>query len=246
MPDDFARKGLYFAWNGVVPSRYQVIGERSSGTNHLKRLLGRNTPLGPVELLGWKHGPLQALAVPRDMVVILCLRNAVDWALSMHAKPWHTTPAMQRLVFSDFLRARWDTIIDHTKYFDTAGPLMVGEPLQLDRDPTTGLPYANLFALRLGKLAAHLSVINRGCSVVIARHETVLADPLQFLEQFRHTMGLPPSDAPLRPVVKRLGSRFLPAVADRPARPDRLSDDDRAFLRDQLDLKLESALGYAY
>ncbi|MGH1356763.1 MAG: hypothetical protein ACRBBS_17035 [Thalassovita sp.] len=245
VPDDFARTGLFFASNGVPPTRFQVIGERSSGTNHLKRLLGRNTPLTPVEQLGWKHGGMQALAIPRDLVVVLSLRNAVDWALSMYAKPWHTPPAIQRLGFSEFLRAEWATIIDHQKYFDGAGPLMVGQPLQQDRDPM-GLPYPNLFALRVGKLAAHLSLVNRGCSLVIARHESVLADSEGFLRQFRQQMGLEPTDAPLRPVVKRLGSRFLPAVADRPPRPNSMADSDHAYMLGQLDLSLERALGYDY
>jgi hypothetical protein len=245
VPADFAQSGLYFKASGVVPTRFQVIGERSCGTNHVKRLLGRNTPLSPIELLGWKHGAMQALAVPRDLVVVLSLRNAVDWALSMYAKPWHTPPEMQRLGFSEFLRAEWATIIDHQKYFQDAGPLMVGEPLQQDRD-SMGRPYANLFALRVGKLATHLSFLNRNCSLVIVRHESVLADPERFLAQFRSAMGLPPSDAPLRPVVKRLGSRFQPAVPDRAARPDQMPADDREFMISQLDLRLERALGYDY
>ncbi|WP_420567432.1 hypothetical protein [Thalassovita sp.] len=245
VPADFARTGLHFAPSGVNPTRFQVIGERSSGTNHVKRLLGRNTPLIPVELLGWKHGGIQAQAVPRDMVVVLSLRNAVDWALSMYAKPWHTPPTMQQLEFADFLRTPWETILDHPKYFEGAGPLMVGQPLQQDRDPM-GRPYPNLFALRVGKLAAHLSWLNRGCSVVVVRHESVLADQEGFVQKFRSQMGLPPLDAPLRPVVKRLGSRFVAAVSGRPDAPKEITDGDRAFLRAQLDLPLEKALGYDY
>jgi hypothetical protein len=245
VPAEFAQTGLHFAWNGTVPTRLQVIGERSSGTNHVKRLLGRNTPLTPVEVLGWKHGGIQANAVPRDVVVVLSLRNAVDWALSMYAKPWHTPPSMQRLEFSQFLRAPWDTILDHPKYFEGAGPLMVGQPLQQDRDPL-GRVYANLFALRVGKLAAHLSWLNRGCSVVIARHEAVLADQERFVQQFRAAMGLPELATPLRPVVKRLGARFVPSVDQRPPRPDTMPDADRQFMCQALDAALESALGYRY
>ena len=246
VPADFARSGLHFKWNGFVPTRYQVIGERSSGTNYVKRLLGRNTPLAPVELLGWKHAPLQAMAVPRDLIVVLSLRNAVDWVLSMFAKPWHTTAAMQALEFTEFLRSPWDTIVDHQKYFGNTGPMMVGEPLQPDRNPQTGAPYENVFRLRTGKLAAHLTYYNRGCSFVIARHESVLADPESFLDMFRKSMGLPETTDPLKPVVKRLGSRFAPAVQNRPLRPDTLSPEDHAFLCRELDLKLESALGYDY
>lgn len=81
-------------------TRYQVFGERSSGINFVKRLIGRNMPLLPTEELGWKHGFPQMTAVPPDTLVVCVTRNAVDWARSMHAKPWHCTPEMQRRAFS--------------------------------------------------------------------------------------------------------------------------------------------------
>lgn len=245
LPASFADSGLLIQARAQPPARFQVLGERSSGTNYVKRLLGRNTPLEPTEALGWKHGPLQALAVPADLVVILSLRNAVDWALSMYAKPWHSTPTLQSLPFPDFLRAPWDTIVDHPKYFPGAGPRMIGQALQPDRDPTTGARYPNLFALRTGKLRSHLSLLNRDCTLVITRFETARDTPEDFLTQFRAGLGLPPSDAPLRPVVKRLGARFNPAV-QRPPRPQTFPDDARAFMKSQLDLTLESQLGYSY
>jgi hypothetical protein len=246
VPADFAQTGLTVVGNGVVPTRYQVIGERSSGTNYVKRLLGRNTPLNPVDTLGWKHGPLQPTAIPPDLVVVLSLRNAVDWALSMFAKPWHTSVQMQELGFADFLRAPWETIVDHRKYFANAGPAMVGQPLQHDRNPESGAAFDNLFHLRRGKLAAHLTVVNRGCSFVIVRHESVINDPQGFLTAFRSNLGLQQTTEPLRPVLKRLGARFVPAVSNRPSAPAHLSTSDRDFLRSQLDLKLEQALGYTY
>lgn len=245
LPDTFAKSGLLIRPGAQPPTRFQVLGERSSGTNYLKRLLGRNTPLTPSEALGWKHGHIQALAIPRDMLVVVSLRNAADWALSMFAKPWHTPPDMQALPFMDFLQAPWNTIVDHPKYFANAGPLMVGQPLQQDRDPLTGLPYANLCALRTGKLRSHLSLLNRGCALLIARHETVLADPADFLATLRNTLHLPTPDTPLRPVVKRLGTRFN-AASPRPPHPDALPPEARAYLRAHLDLPLESSLGYTY
>lgn len=245
LPDSFAETGLLIRPGSAPPARFQVLGERSSGTNFVKRLLGRNTPLEPTEALGWKHAPLQALAVPQDMVVVLSVRNAVDWAMSMYAKPWHSTPALQSLEFDAFLRAPWDTIIDHPKYFAAAGPKMIGQPLQQDRDPLTGTRYPNLFALRTGKLRSHLSLLNRDCAVVVARFETVRDAPEAFLTRFRAQLGLPPSDAPLRPVVKRLGARFNAAVP-RPPRPDTFPQNARAYMTSQLDHTLESHLGYRY
>ena len=52
--EQFADTGWQIALRGPV-GRYQVFGERSSGTNFVKRLVGRNTALIPTEELGWKH-----------------------------------------------------------------------------------------------------------------------------------------------------------------------------------------------
>ncbi|SEP54940.1 hypothetical protein [Thalassovita taeanensis] len=247
IPADFATPGLHIASNGTPPTRFQVLGERSSGTNYVKRLLGRNTPLRPTEALGWKHGPPHALAIPADLIVIVAVRHAAHWARSMHAKPWHTPAAIQQLTFSDFIRAPWHTIIDRERYFQPEARLgILGQPLQLDRDPATGLAYDDLFALRQGKLRGHLSFANRGCSFVLVRMETAIADPAGFLEQMRQTFALPTPDGPLRPVVKRLGSKFKPAIEPRPETPAILSSDDMAFLRGRLDLSQEQALGYSY
>lgn len=228
-------------------SRFQVIAERSSGSNFLKLVLAMNTPLIYSDVLGWKHGQLERPMIPSDLVVAVVVRDADAWARSMFAKPWHTSPAMQRLGFSEFLRARWETVIDRRRYFvDYAPDLEVGQPLQFDRDPMTGNCYDNLFALRRGKLRAHLTYLNRGCNVCLVRNEAVVADPEGFVHRFRAAFGLPPMDTTFRPVLKRLGSRFVPSVDSNRVPPETLSEADLAFLREQSDLALENRLGYEY
>ncbi len=242
---DFATSGLLVQCGPTVPTRFQVLGERSSGTNLATRLLVRNTPLRRSDILGWKHGFPAALAVPADLAVICVVRNAADWARSMHAKPWHTTPAMQDLDLSAFLRAPWDTIIDRPRYFGDAREL-VGQPLQQDRDPLTGAVFANLFALRRAKLTGLLSYLNRGCTCALLRLETLQAAPEATLDRLRDALDLPTRGAPFRPVVRRLGSRFKPALPSRPRTPARLSASDLDFLRGEIDARQEAALGYSY
>ncbi|MEL7097860.1 MAG: hypothetical protein AAGM84_03430 [Pseudomonadota bacterium] len=222
-----------------------MLGERSSGTNFVKRLIGQNSALRPVELLGWKHGFPQAVAIPPDIAVVLCVRQAEDWARSMFAKPWHTSPEMQALPFSEFIRAPWDTRLDKMRYFEGIGlPAAQGQPLQLDRHPLTGARFENLFALRQAKLAGLLSYLARDCTVVLCRMEEAQADPEGFLRRVLEPLGVAPN-APFKPVVKRLGSRFAPAVASRPALPAEMSAADRAFMAAQLDPAQETALGYS-
>ncbi|MEX0311347.1 MAG: hypothetical protein AB3N17_14015 [Tateyamaria sp.] len=233
---------------GATPiTQFQVLGERSSGTNFVKRLLGRNTDLKPTEALGWKHGFPHMMAIPPQMAVIVCVRRADTWAQSMFSKPWHTTPAMQSLPFSDFIRAPWDTVIDRPRYFEGLVPDgAVGQPLQQDRHPVTGARFANLFSLRQAKLSAMLSLLGRDCTCIVLRMEDAQAAPEATLDALRTPLGLAAASGPFRPVVKRLGSKFKPAIADRPQLPAQWDAADLRFLHDQIDPAQETALGYSY
>ncbi|WP_299614334.1 hypothetical protein [uncultured Tateyamaria sp.] len=248
LPSDFAQTGLHVVRTGDTPiTRYQVLGERSSGTNFVKRLLGRNTDLTPTEDLGWKHGFPHMMAVPGDMAVIVAVRRADTWARSMYAKPWHTTPAMQALPFSGFIRAPWDTIIDRPRYFDGLVPEgSIGAPLQQDRHPVTGDRFANLFALRTAKLRAMLSLLDRDCTCIFVRMEDAQAEPEATLSSVTTMLGTAPPRSDYRPVIKRLGSKFKPSVPDRPALPDDWTWADKDHLRASIDTDLEAQFGYAY
>ena len=248
LPEAFSKTGLHIQRASDTPiTRYQVLGERSSGTNFIKRLIGRNSPLKPTESLGWKHGGLNMLAIPQNTAVICAVRRADTWARSMFQKPWHTTPAMQALSFSAFIRADWDTIIDRPRYFEgliTDGSK--GAPFQADRNPTTGARFDNLFALRRAKLDAHLSILGRDCTCIVVRMENAQSEPKAILDTILKGLGQPARNAPFKPVVKRLGSKFKPAIPERPAPPTDWSDADLAFLRAQTDTTQEATLGYSY
>ncbi len=246
LPQDFTETGLAVHRPGTTPTRFQVLGERSSGTNFIKRLLGRNSALRPTEALGWKHGFVQANAVPADLAVICVLRAPAPWALSMHGKPWHCPPAMQALDFPAFIRAPWATIIDRPRYFGAGAGAALGTPLQQDRDPVTGRPCPNLFALRRAKLAALTSWLNRGVTCVLLRMEVAQSDPEATLDRLLSALGQPRRAAPFRPVMKRLGSRFRPAIATRPETPAEMSVADRAFMAENLDPAFEARLGYGW
>lgn len=244
LDDEFRQTGLSVRWEpGTQVTRFQVLGERSSGTNYVKRLLGRNTALMPTEALGWKHGFPHARAIPPDLLVIGVVRRADEWARSMHVKPWHCTPEMQRLPFSDFIRAPWDTVVDRPRYFAGAQASgEVGQALMHDRHPLTGLRFDTLFALRQAKLTGLLSYAARGCNFALLRMEDVTAAPELALDR----LALPGWEGNLRPVVKRLGSKFKPAVDARPETPAALCDADMDWLRAQVDSAQEADLGYDY
>ncbi len=247
IPDGFASTGWHIRAGTVPARRFQVFGERSSGTNFVKRLIGRNSGLTPIETLGWKHGFPHMTAIPHDVVVVCAVRDARAWSLSMHAKPWHCPADVQALPYPDFLRAEWRTIADRKRYFPQVAELGgQGAPLQHDRHPITGLPFANLFALRQAKLDGLLSYFQRGCALVFCQMERVQADPEGFLAALHSGLDLSMPTGAYRPVFKRLGAKFLSATPTRPDTPTEIAPADLAFLRQELDLQREAQLGYDY
>lgn len=236
----FAQVGWQIRRLPLRPKSVQVFGERASGTNYVQRLVQRNTGLAAADL-GWKHGFAQMVAIPPEVLIIGVVRNAPDWALSMHRRPWHCPPDMQCLPFDAFLRSPWRSIADRKRYFPGLPEGAMGQPLQWDRDPITGGTYAHLPALRRAKLAGLLGFANRRCQFALCRLEAVQSDPEGFLNALG--VGL---NAEFKSINKRLGQRFKASVEDRPDTPDALGPADLSFLCAGLDLETEAALGYRY
>ena len=249
LPDDFARTGLYaHKITGQTPELFQVIGERGSGTNLARRVIGMNTSLRHTEGLGWKHAFPTMVALPRNLLTVVCLRDARAWSLSMHDRPWHADPALHALSFSDFIRAEWRSVVDRASHFPPVpdGMEITGLPLQYDRHPMTGQPFANLFALRRAKLQGHLSLLARGGDVLVLRMEGLQDAPETVLAYLEQSWGIKRKSGDLRLPQRRLGTRFKSPVGDRPTTPTTMSADDLAFMKGELDLMLEAQLGYEY
>jgi len=231
---------------GPPPTQFQVLGERASGTNLVRTLIAGAWTIEQTEALGWKHGFPSMIAIPKALLVICVVRDPITWATSLFTRPWHSSARLQALGFSEFLRAPWQTVVDRPRQFqDIPGKMAVrGRILQADRHPITGRPFANLFALRTAKAHALLGMAHRGCHVAFVKLEPVQADPRRFVESFGRTFGLSPSARGYRPVARRLGNRFKPAVQDRPPPPNPWPRSDIDFALLALDKDTEAVLGY--
>lgn len=244
-----AQTGTFFYRHTDAPvTQFQVMGERGSGTNMVRKTLELNTTLMRVETLGWKHGFPNMTAIPEHLVVVCVVRHAEAWARSMHSRPWHAAVPMQALSFSEFIRAQWQSVVDRPRDFEAlSGELDVtGQPLQYDRHPMTGQMFPNLFALRAAKLTGLLSMANRECSFAVIQLEAMTSDPQQVIEAFCAAYALPMRQRQVALPRRRMGNNFNTSIKTRPATPARMSAEDQAFMQGELDMGVERYLGYLY
>lgn len=88
---------------GEPPVRYQIIGERCSGTNFVSALIDQNFTMRETRGTRWKHGFPNFMVAPQDVVFVVIFREVFGWLASMYGKPWHTVDEIQSLDFSDFI-----------------------------------------------------------------------------------------------------------------------------------------------
>jgi hypothetical protein len=223
-----------------------VVGERCSGTNFLRALLEENTDLFFSREYGWKHGFPMFPAVSADAIAFVIVRNAIDWVRSMYGKPWHTSPTIRTMRFREFLRCRWDTIVDAAVHFALPdGDPREGEVLQYDRHPITGRAFTDILELRKEKMAAHLGMRNREVNVVLCAYEYVSEEPENFIDKICGAFGL----RSVKPFTLPGGQFGWPWPKDIRAvelPPAGLEPEDRAYVLSRLDLALEAHVGYYY
>ena len=245
------KQGFAFHHNGGEnPSMFQVIGERASGTNVVRKAIEQNLQISRTDGLGWKHGFPGMTSIPQNMVVICLFRNAVAWSLSMHKRPWHAHPDLLHLPYSEFIRAEWQSVVDRVSDFGQIHrhirPHAKNTILQHDRHPITGAPFTNLFELRMAKMVAALGVRNRGCHFAWIRLEAFQVDPELVLTRFCTAFDITPKDTVFHGVKRRMGTRYKSQVRNRPETPKTISQQDLEFLRSQVDPRVEAILGYGY
>ena len=236
--------------SGAAIKSIYVFGCRNSGTNYVNSLIINNCATSEGRSLydpqnkdrfGWKHGFPMMIAAPRDVLTIAVHREPIAWLHSMNRTPWHAARHLQKIPFSQFIRKEWMSVIDDVGFgIAPESPLWQSE-LLADRDPLTGLRFANAMQLRNSKNRGFSSLDHKSDNVLRVNYETVLADPEGFLDGVCTAYNL------------RRKINFDPVLYDR-ATPGRgvfkakevphISEADFDLIRSELDMHQENNLGY--
>ena len=246
MPDTLKHTGIELhRAHPERPREFAIFGERGTGTGATEKLIKENLPLDLTTELGWKHGFPGMIGVSRRVLVVVVFRNGVNWIKSLFNRPYHSSKSMQKLCFSNFIRAPWESEIDYPNWLGLRDVRHVqGNALQADRHPLTGKRFQNPLALRDAKHAALLGFRNREVNYVFLRHENLFADPDASLNQISETFELP-REPNLIYSEKNVHSGKHEQKR-RALIPNPLPETDLAFLAQELETETEAEIGYTY
>ena len=165
--------------------RFQVYGQRCSGTNALIKLLERNLEdLEFTEEFGFKHWLVPPeVEIPEDVFVIVIARQVDQWLRSLHAKPWHAHADLKELEFGDFIRAEWRSVWDEDFWgIDRDHPKFL-QPIEEEFCPQTGLPFPNVIAMRTAKLRNWLDVALQAQGHALVSHRELVSRPEEVISR---------------------------------------------------------------
>lgn len=165
--------------------RFQVYGQRCSGTNAFIRLLERNLEkLEFTEEIGFKHWLVpRDVEIPDDVFVIVIARQVDQWLRSLHAKPWHAHPSLKSMEFGEFIRAEWRSVWDGDFWGIHKKDPKFGQPIEEELCPQTGMPFANAIAMRTAKLGNWIDVASRATGHLLVSHDELISRPKTLVDR---------------------------------------------------------------
>ena len=162
--------------------RFQIYGERCSGTNFLIRLMEANvTSAAFTEAFGFKHWFVpEALVLPADTLGLVIAREPEAWLQSLHEKAWHQPHAPKDV--SAYLRDEWSCVWDdHWLGVGEDHPQWLSE-MTHERDPATGERFAGPAEMRAAKTANWGRLEERSPAFATLTYEALRAKPQAFLD----------------------------------------------------------------
>jgi hypothetical protein len=206
-------------------TKYQLFGERNSGTNYLATQLDENFDLKKTWEHGFKHWfikehyprgrpnettdfeCLRGLEDSADTLFIYIIREPFSWLSAMHRRPYYASK-LKNIPFDEFIHSRWHSLNPNGDFIEEA---------------------ENICDLRNQKNQHFIKLKTKVDNFHIIRQEYLLED----LEDLAKKQKLPPKNNQ----VKLLDYR--PPVPSHD-----ISSESREFIISQLDWNTEFFFGY--
>jgi hypothetical protein len=241
-------------------TKFTIFGERNSGTNYLQKIMLHNFDLKLTWEYGWKHWYIKNLdprpaantttdntaSTPiqnsKDTLVILIVRNPIDWLRAMHKFPHHAKAndstvlsppgfdeRVRNLEFSTFIRNPW-LCYETTANHPLLGPQRHANWTKTDEEPYYFIEEAkNLCVLRNMKNAHFLRIGDVCNNFYIVRQESLKKNLHELSIKFK--LGTKPITFP---DYRAPTSYPVPELKD------------LNFIKKTLDMNIEKRFGYEF
>jgi hypothetical protein len=168
-----------------------------------------------------------------DTLFLVIFRNPLDWLRALHTRPYHA-PGHWNLSFSEFIRKPW-LACEQSRV----------NPLWPEGEREYFIEEAeNVLRLRSQKVEHLLELEQRVRHVAFVKYETLLED-LGALETVADRFGIPLTNRPLQNESLYFGGGE-PTAFTGPKRYPPIVPEDLEFVRQNLDWRLESLIGYEW
>ena len=224
-------------------SNFCVLGERVSGTCMLNSLLVQNITGLKAVVFKHKHffqdlEQIRKVDTAKTLFVYIT-REPIEWVNSMCKNQYHTHPSLKNCDVSTFLRKEWHCIEDESSGVSQESPLYGSEMLH-ERNPDTGARFKNVLAMRSSKIAHAMALGQTVENFVHVKLGDLQTDPAPFLASICEQYHLRKSRTlHLVTTVRGRGK-----VLYKPTIYPELSQDDREYVLQELNLEAEAMLGY--
>ena len=256
--DPSAFSNDYNHYSGEKITRFQICGERCSGTSFVHHLLQDNFPLvKPTSDYGWKHylwwfkdeAPTDSkkakqklkilrylpqaatLADSDDCLFVVIIRDPYDWLRSFFCKPHEVHASLKSKGLLHFVSSEWRS---------ADKPRKVTRFKQIENlNPWTKKPFKNVLELRKHKNQNYLKLSSLVKNFVFVRYEDVRDAPEEFVCFLKENYGMKCSQEFI-PITKHKGinKAFVPKSYSP------FTEEELSFINKNLDWANEKSLGY--
>ena len=224
-------------------NKFCLLGERVSGTCMLNSIITQNIPgLNPI-VFKHKHFFQDLDDIRRadtsEILFIFVTREPIAWLQSMSKTPYHTHHSLKNKDMSTFIRAEWMCVEDEASGVSQESRLY-GKEMMHERDPETGERFRNVLAMRTSKIKHTLVLGEMVDNFVHVRLHELQADPETFIHNICQNYNIRKCStfSPVQTVRGKGKVVYIPTVY-----PE-LTDEDRQYVIQELDLETEAMLGY--
>lgn len=223
--------------------RILVRGERCTGTNYLFKLIENNfKTITLCSDLGWKHSYINVfnknLYIQDEFLTIFMFRNPIDWIGSMYYHLWHFDKTKYPTI-SSFIREEPKQIVQGLK--ELSERFTNDTELYWERHPFTYDKPNNICELRNWKNENFLATEKILDNVMFVSYEELYLNPKKIIKEINDKyvnefLGEFENVTCYKGLQKK--GEYVPK------KYEQISEEDFLFIKNNLNWKLENAIGY--